>query len=288
VLWVITLLVVAKSGMKAIAMRLLLPYGIMVGALTAWLYTPVIIASGGMAGIVSNAIVSGLSRAAFLDRLPSHLLATLGDYSRDVPVIIRVGMLCLLVAGLVESIRLRRWGAASMLPAIALGVSIPLFLQHQIPFARTWIFILPFLFVLMDAGCGGLRRVVPAAYHAPAAVAMVVLAGLGAVALMNHDVISRYDDTGAFPEAQSVVQVLAKEMASGDSLAIAVPAEEPVLFYMWHDGVPSRMARSGSSRREFLVVKKSRYSLEDLTTATATMLVTMGDAEVYVRDLPAK
>jgi hypothetical protein len=58
----------------------------------------------------------------------------------------------LAVVSIVLLVHRRRWQALTLLPALATGGAAVLLAKHAIPYDRTWIYILPFAFVIVDAG----------------------------------------------------------------------------------------------------------------------------------------
>jgi hypothetical protein len=247
------------------------------------------IVSNGINTIVSNPFVAGMSWKSFLKRLPSHCTETLASFSRDVPLVVLLTMLILILAGLFAAAKKQNWEVLILLPALVIGASVTLSMLHNIPFPRTWIFFLPFLFLFVDGGWLEFKRLIPSGFDSSLRCALLIAVSFWAVALMNHNVIASYPDTGQFPEAQVVADILSKEMSHGDTLQAARPADVPLYFYLWYKGIPACKGSLDISRQKlFFVVKPSRYSLSDLTHGSVRKIVAFGDAEVYVRDLSEK
>jgi hypothetical protein len=287
IIWVSFLMIIRKSEFRAVVVHFHLPFGAMTAVLTALFYTPVIVASNGVATIVSNRFVAGMPWEIFLSQLPLHIVSTFANFGRSVPHVLLLALLFLMIAGIYFSARKKNWDIMVLLPALLFGCAIPLFIQHNIPYARTWLYFLPFFFLLVDAGWLELSILVPAFYRPYLRGAVLLGIILWAFVLMNRDVIiSSYPETGTFPEARAVVKVLSEEMVLHDKLVVGCPADAPVFFYMWYEGVPQKRATPSTHQKEFFVVKKSEYSLRDITKENARKFIVLGDAEVYVRGLP--
>jgi hypothetical protein len=287
VVWVSILTLIRGFELRTVVVRFLFPFCAMTTALTSLFYTPVVVATNGVGTIIGNRFIAGMPWKIFLGQLPLSIVSTFINIGQSVPPTLILGLLIFLIVGIFFSVRKKNWAVVALLPALLLGCSIPLFIQHHIPYARTWIFFLPFFFVLMDAGYVELSNLVPTFYrwHIHGAVLIGII--LWAFILMNGNVITSSSETGTFPEASAVVKVLSEEMALNDKLLVGCPADAPVLFYMWYEGVPSRKrATPFTHQKEFYVVKKSEYSLSDLTSANVRKLAVLGDAEIYVRELP--
>jgi hypothetical protein len=113
---------------------------------------------------------------------------------------------------------------------------------------------------------------------------VLLLTVCSSVLLMRSNVIASFSDTGHFPEAPVVADFLATQMSHGDEVVIKTPADAPLRFYMWYKGLPWNESPLASGKK-FFVVKKSRYTLRDLTEHNARRILAIGDAEVYVLDL---
>jgi len=282
-LWTVVVLLLGHRTFKWIARHYLVPYTVVVAFFTSFLYTPVIIASNGINSIVNNRFVRSLEFSDFLARLPDHISNTLSAFSRDVPLVV-IGICGLLIlSGLYQMYRRRQWDVLSLVPALVLGAAVTLFVQHAIPFRRTWIYVLPFLFVYVDAG---ISPVLGSYIRVLVKVVLLLLTISSGVLLMNHNVIAKYDDTGYFPEAPIVVDVLSKQIQPGDVVIARAPADEPVRFYLWYKAVPAKVKAEVENTefegmaRQFFVVRKNRYG--GLTNQDARKILEIGDAELFV------
>lgn len=286
IVWVSILMLIRGLEFRTVVVHFLLPFSAMTTALTSFFYTPVIVATDGVGTIIGNRFVAGMPWEIFLSQLPSHIVGTFINLGESVPPVLILVSLVLMGVGMFFSFRKKNWAVVALLPALLLGCCIPLFIQHHIPYARTWIFFLPFFFMLMDAGYVELSNFVPAFYRQHLQGAVLIGIILWAFILMNRNIIiTSYPETGTFPEASAVAKVLSKEMKPNDKLVVGCPADAPVLFYMWYEGFPSQKGvKPFAHQKEFYVIKKSEYSLSDLTRANARKLVVLGDAEIYVRD----
>ena len=288
-LWTTALFVFARYRFGYVLTKFILPCGVMTAAFTALLYVPSVIVSGGLQSILHNRFVTGLSWDGFLNRVPGHLSGTFSDMICSVPFL-TIGVFVMLVAvGLVSAARGKDRQTLLLLPTLIVGAAAVFFIKHAIPFPRTWIFLLPFAFVVADIGYVRLYASQKKPVRTFLNSAIFVLACLAGGFIVSRNIIATYPDTGRFPEAAAVVDLLAEEMAPGDRVVVRGPANYPVFFYMWYEGVPSpdRAARPGSPA-EFFIVPKKRRSLEGLTTKSARKLLEIEDAAVYLYDPSAE
>jgi len=280
--WIAIILVQRGYKPAWVFLKILTPCTIMSLILTGILYTPVIIVSNGIESIIHNRYVVGLPLETFLTRFPSHITETINQFVRGIPAPVLLVFLTLLVAGFYTTARERNWTTFMLIPAVVIGSTVILFAKMAIPFDRTWIYFLPLIFLLIDAG---LTNVVKC-HEAYLKVIVLCFAGCAAVLIVNCDMISSFSDTGHFPEAPVLVDALSKEMTPSDKVVARCPADLPVRFYMLVKNVPDtgRPRQDLSSGREFFVIKPSKYSLEDMTKKNVRKLLKIGDAELYVED----
>lgn len=283
ILWVALALLGRGHRAIWILTRILVPWAITMAVITVILYTPVIIASNGISSIVANQFVQGEPLHQFLSSLPAHVALTIRNFCRSIPTPFLVVLAFLLICGIYSTIRERRWTMLLLLPACLVGAAVVLLAKHAIPYPRTWIYFLPLLFVYIDGGLSCIPRL--SASHIK--MGLLAFAICSAVILINHDTISSYSDTGHFPEAPVLVDILAEEMTVQDSLIVKCAADEPMHFYMWYKNVPVHRHAPAAhlTKREFVVVKTSRQSVREMTQKRVRKLVSFGDAELYVTDM---
>lgn len=269
-------------SLRWIGWKVVLPATAGTFLLTALLYAPVLIANHGPGALTNNQFVTSLSWPSFWAEFLPHAAQTASEFVRDIPnavVVASIGLAALGTAGLLGSSRAR---AGLLVPALLAGGAAVLTARHAIPFPRTWIYLLPFVALVVDAGAVAAVRWI----RVPASAAGIVLAtGLALLALRRESVLA-YADTGRFVEAPIVVDALSREMSPGDSIVADVPADAPVQFYMLQHGVPraAMRGRAGQAARTFYIVKPADYSLGSLTSAHPRLLLAVGDAQLYVSD----
>lgn len=84
--------------------------------------------------------------------MPVQLQYTFNDFTRDVPIPALVLLLAFLLMGLARAIKTQRFAAALLLPCMLIGSALALIAQHATPFPRTWIYLIPFVFITADGG----------------------------------------------------------------------------------------------------------------------------------------
>jgi hypothetical protein len=212
-----------------------------------------------------------------------HLSQTLVDFTRDVPPGILAVAAALFLIGVLGAVRQKDWPVLLLLPSVLLASAIVLFTKRRIPFARTWIFIIPLFIVVLDSGFAWVMSKVSAGMRSVLQTAVTGTAGFLVVSLVSTNAIEAYEDTGTFAEAETVVEYLMPILSRGDPVYALCPADWPVYYYLWYHKVPQAEAgaEKPESRREYFVVKKGAYSLAELTDASCDVLLDVGDLTLY-------
>lgn len=280
-LWVVGALYMRGRKPTWILRQIVLPGAAVTMCLTGVFYSPVVVRSDGIDSIIANRFVEGLPWHEFWTRLPAHVAATASAFTRGVPVLLLVLGAIGIVGGGYSLYRKRNWLFLSLYPWLAVGVLTLLSLKHAIPYPRTWIFLLPFAFILVDAGAMPLvGRRLQAGVHG----LLLVAGALTAVFIMTSGSIPTYPDTGVFPRASTLAGILGKDMHPKDKLYVRCPADAPLLYYLqrrhvrFHRTPAATPSTTGST---FYVIKPSAYQLPGAARQRARLLYKAGDSELY-------
>jgi len=279
--WLACLFLIRGCTLRSMLLRFVVPCSMMTVAFTLVLYTPVILVSNGVESIVANRFVQSQPWREFLRQL-YPLLRSLSDYPRDIPwVAVLIGS-ALVIAGLYRSLRGREWPTVLILPSILSGLVFVLLVHRRTPFARTWIYVLPFILLMADSGFTWIVEKTSDRMRALLTIVVLIGGAVAGASLISTGTIASYPDTGTFPEAPIVARYLTPILTSSDTVEARVPADWPTDFYLWYYGAPSHYAEQGPKvGTTFLVVKKSRYSVEDMTDGPVIELLDIGDMALY-------
>ena len=260
----------------------LLPTLLMTAFLTALFYTPVLLASNGPGAIFSNTYVDARSWKDFSSHILPHTRQIITDFFRDVPGPVKyIGFLLALV-GWLDAARRRDWVAFLLIPSILVGGVVVFFAKQAIPFVRTWIYLIPFLLLFADLAYAALVARLSLGYRA-ASHALILIFGLFlAGSLVSSNAITKYPDTGAFPEAATVAHYLRPMLTGDEFIAVKDTANFPLYYYLCAEGAPAqRKDIDPATVKRYFVVQNNWYKLSDLTNAPAQEIFTFGDASVY-------
>jgi hypothetical protein len=280
--WLLVLLLLKRTPLNVVLRQFVLPFGLLSALFTTVFYAPVVYVSGGVAPIVANKFVDPQNWNDFLRELLPQLQNSFTEITRDIHPAMLGMLLLLVVLGFVGSFKQRNWATLLLLPAFFLGAVVILLIQHTNPYARTWIYLIPFILLLADAGLVFLLEYLPKSFPKWLNTAILVMAFFFAVHLTSKNVILTYLDTNFFPEAPIAVKYLKPILKPGDELRISSHADWAVYFYFWYDGMSSMLYDSApSTGRIFFVHKKSRGPLTEDALKKFTLLFETGNMDIY-------
>ncbi len=255
-------------------------------AFTLILYIPSIVTSGGVGSIIASRSMEkrSLPWQEFFHHIYSHVGTVIGYFLGGIPRAVLLVGLILLIAGIFGAATRRNWALLLLFPSMLVGAAAVFLFKHALPPARVWIYFMPFGFVLADAGLTYLDEKLPRGLRPLLPLLLVALGSFYAVSLMSRDAIVE----GPFPEAPFVAQYLKPLISSNDAVHVGDLARNPMRFYLWYYGIP-HAKKSANLRvgKEFFVVKKSRYTINDLTEKPVMKLLDFGDVALY-QLLPAE
>ena len=281
-LWVLLLLFISGHTQKRVFYEFALPSILITSTLTALFYTPVILVSNGIQSIIANRFVKAQPWQKFISQMYPHFNQTFIDFTRDIPDVLLLVATILFAIGLYSAVKQRNWPTLLILPSILLTSVILFVIKQKIPFARTWIYIIPFFILVADSGFTYVTSTVSIRMQSLLKITAFSISFFIAVSLMSKNTIATYHDTGTFAEAEIVAKYLKPIMSRNDLIHVRVPADFPVYFYLWYYNVSKvKVDAEYESRQEYFVVKKSRYSIADMTSKQFITLINIGDLALY-------
>lgn len=282
-LWLFCVQLLNGSDLRRVLREFVLPSTVMTLAFTAILYSPVVFVTNGTDSLFSNEFVQPQPWRVFFTQVYLHFAETLADFSRDVPPMVWAPGLLLAALGLYGAARRRNWPVLLLLPAL-LAASLALFVaKHAIPFPRTWIFLIPFVFVLADAGWTYCLENLPRLVRRTAIRGLMAGGAFYGAFLISSNAIAKYHDTGNFPEASIVASFLETVMGEHDAVDGIVPVDYTTYFYLWyrHNMGDIRPRRDHPTPQRFYIVQKSNYPVEETTRDEVVKVFELGNAAVY-------
>jgi len=281
-IWLVILLFLKKRPLRIILLEFAIPFSLLCAIFAFILYTPVILASNGIQQIIANKFVESQTWIDFSLRILPGIRDALFEITRDVPPVILITWLVLMLISLLHAFRNRDWITFLQIPAFIFGAIIILLMQHSVPYSRIWIYLLPFIFILADYGFTILFDYLPSGWQLSTKIGLALLGCFFSLQLISNDVITQYPDTSAFPEAQLVAQYLKPILHESDIVRVSNTADWPVYFYFWYYHVPYQFEeKPANPSRIFIVIKKSRYSIEDMTDKPVIRVLDFENMSLY-------
>lgn len=282
--WLFCVYLLNGNGLPRVLRDFVIPCTVMTIGFGAFLYSPVVFVTNGLQPLFSNEFVQAQPSEVFFSQVYPHFAETFADFTRDVPLVILLLCLLLVALGIYGAARQGNWPILLMLPSLFAATAALFVLKQAIPFPRTWIYLIPFVLLVADAGWTYCLEKCPRRLQQLAIKGMVVAGIFYGVFLMSTNAIARYHDTGNFPEARLVASYLETVMKENDAVDGIAPVDYPTYFYLWYHNMGDiRPRRDHPSPQMFYIVKKSSSSIEDTTGEDAVKIFEMDDAAVYKR-----
>ena len=214
---------------------------LLTGALTFFLYLPVLVTSG-IASLTSNDWVKALPLNRFFPAFYKNLPVVWEEWNRDTPFVLQLlfftGFLTTVLTGRNTGNLRIRYVFTGML-----GFLLLVFLQRVVPFARVWLFLLPLYFSVAAAGIAWVvsffeSRVdvrkwpfFPVLTIALTLFLCMRIYSTGSPGLSNDTV----DD---FVEAEPVARFLTKHIRPWDEIISSLmPVAAPLSYYLNYYGI---------------------------------------------------
>jgi hypothetical protein len=280
--WLVCLFFINGESVRNISYKFAIPCVLLTFIFTAILYTPVILASNGIESIVGNQFVQSQPWDGFLRSISPHFQKTYNVFYRDIPKPVLFTCLMLVIIGTYASIRKQNWNMLFLLPSVCFGSAIVFFIKHRIPYPRTWIYIIPFILLLADSGFTYITENVSRKIRLFINLSTLIIGTFVAASLISKNVITSYPETGNFQEAQIVAKYLKPIMTPNDKIHVQCPADIPTLYYLWFYNIPEQNVENNSGQnKEFFIVKKSEYSIKEMTDKRVIKLLDLDDMTIY-------
>jgi 4-amino-4-deoxy-L-arabinose transferase-like glycosyltransferase len=280
--WVFLLLFINGHTQNVVLSKFAIPGVLITSALTALFYTPVILVSNGIEPIIANRFVKAQPWHEFSVQVYPHFKQTFIDFTRDIPEILVLITMVLVAIGMYSAVKQRNWHIILILPSLLATSAIIFIFKQKIPFERTWIYIIPFIILVADFGFTYLITIVSVRMKLLLKITVFCISCFISISIMTKNAIASYEEKGVFAEAKIVAMYLKPIMSTNDIIHIQVPADWPLYFYLWYYNVPQIKASDNSeSRKEYFVVKKSSYSIKEMTKKPHFTLLNIGDMALY-------
>ncbi len=279
-IWLLALMLVRGKSWHDAFLQVLFPIGVGVVIFTILLYLPVIVVANGVELIINNKFVAP---QAFSD-LPVNLMTQFQkvgpEFFRDIPGWFLVSAAGLTLFGNIVALRKRDWTVGLLLPALLLGATLVIILQRVVPYSRTLMYFLPFLFVVMGYGLASLTRTFSPLLQQAINWGMFVAGVIFCINLVVNDVVTRYPDTSAFRGAPQAVLALKPIITQQDRIRISPMSNWSIYYYFWYYDVPYPPGDNDQGNI-YYIVKTTINTIDDITDRPVIKLYEYDDMQLY-------
>jgi branched-subunit amino acid transport protein AzlD len=288
--WLAAELLMGTTGLTGVkrlveAIRWPVLYVMLTVLLAALLYAPVMVVSG-LGSLVDNRFVKALPFAVFANQAPAHIMETAARFFRDVPPALTWTLVVMAILGVGGQIRKGSRGFRLVL-ALLIGGGVVWIAKRAIPFDRTWIYLLPFFLMLVEAGgelaaewIGGPRS---RKLIIGLALGVAVVAG-GGLTAAREAVGAR--DVNVSRNAPAVAKFLHESGAWKGKVLVRGNAEEPLRYYLVRCGLPPGTVVNEGQDVGYVVAENRERCQEALAfvgipSARVSVVKPGGDLTVY-------
>jgi 4-amino-4-deoxy-L-arabinose transferase-like glycosyltransferase len=264
-------------------------------AIAAVAYLPIVSANG-IGALVANKFVTASPWPQFYAQLLPSLESAVATWAQPYPLVLAV-LLCGGVAvGVAQSTRVSKEGVSVLLAAYVWSAAV-LLVEHRVPFARTWLWMLPVVALATGTACERVLRWPRLARLGPYVPGLAAAIAAGGVAWgFASNALGRSTDTGVFAGARTIAGTLATQTQAGDRILAPIPSNAPLQYYLLRaGGDTSLLSTPDSLTTREIVVLNAAYG-QTVPWAIAVGMVDTsrfgpiapathaGDANVYVAE----
>ncbi len=282
-LWVAVLLLKKETSILRVIRSFAIPSMIMLVLFTFLFYTPVILVTNNIDKLVSNSTIQPLEWGNFLERTPRHFKFSLNFLFSDIQSPLKILFGVIFSLGIIWLVVKRKFKLLLLMGAFVLGAAILYFAKRSIPFARTWLYLFPAIFMVADAGVSYLfftsKKRWRFIFHAMIFIFMIATG----VFLINNDTVTNSHFTESFREAKPVATFLSAKIKNGDTLQMDHPVDYSVRYYLIQNKVVlNNTPDSNYIPKRYFVIKKTQNKLVDFAHQNPVKIFELGEAEIYM------
>ena len=254
-LWILLVLYKKGDRLVDITWNFLVPAGLCTIVFTLLLYLPVFMTMGGTEAVTSNRFVRPLSWSQFVQEFVPHVYLIMEDYSLDIPVVVLLTGVLLSIVGVVFAYRRGDFFIVALPTCLIVGGLSLLAVRQNIPFTRSWLYMVPFVMIAMDYGCTAITEKGNIVFRFATRSIVLVLCVMVLVPIGTKGQLA-YNRKSFNAEAH--VKSLAPLMTTIDRLHVREPLIWPAYYYMWYHEIPRVTPEDGGATPKVYAILGSR------------------------------
>lgn len=262
--------------------RVIFPIIILAIIFTFILYTPVVLASGGIDKIIANETLLPLSWEAFFSSTPHHLLQTLIRNTQGVSILVLWVSVLILLIGIIWLLKEKKNKLLLLLLSMIVGSFCIYIAKRSIPFPRTWLFFLPMIFLLFDAGFSALTEKLSLLFRNILSWLVVGVFGFMALSHIPKNTLQKFNTFGTFENAEEAGIWISERLNSIEGMQFIYPARYTTLYYILQQNKFDEMhLLTNNNTPNYFILKKDRNEITDLTRLKVKKVFEFGDAIIF-------
>lgn len=266
--------------------KAILPSAVLTILFTFVLYTPVVLATGGYERIIANDTVLPLSWEEFISKTPDHFYLVFQRNMQGIPTWLLLISLLISLFGAIWLFIKKKSKLLLLILSFVLAAATVYFAKRSIPFPRTWLFILPLAFMLVDAGYTAIAERLKKQYQTALAIAI----GFVSIYQLPNNTLRSFNTFGTFEEAEKLSNWLTDKLPDIHGIHLAYPTRYTTLYYLLqHHDFEKIHLLSNSNHPNYFVIKKGKTKVSEVTRFKVKKVFVAGDALVYTQtEVPTK
>ena len=270
-LWLVLQLIQNNQSPRQVFYKFLLPFVINGAIISLVFYAPVVwftmqphdSLKQAIDLIFNNEFVKASNSSYFLEAIRAHVTNAISIYRKDIPTPALILFSILLVLGFISDYRERSFRISQLVLAVCFSTLVLFLLKHQMPYPRTWIYLIPILAIIADRGFSFLSQELR--FNVGISVFVLVLLSIYAsFNLLGKKSVYTYADTGTYLDAKIMAEKLNSILKDGDEvIAPIIPSNLPIYFYLWHDRFYNKpLEKSNEEKSSYIVMPSDEIKLE--------------------------
>ena len=270
-LWLVFLLLEDNQNVSQIIYKFLFPYIVMGLIISIIFYSPVVWFTmqphdsliEALDMIFNNEFVKSSQGMYFFGTIRAHITNAIFIYLKDIPKPLVVLFFIFMIFGFIADYQERTYRITILVLSVCLSTFILFILKQQIPYPRTWIFLIPIFSILADRGFSFIIKILKLNIFLCVFV-IILLSVYWSFSIVAKKSVYTYADTGTYLDAQ----IMAKKMhsilnADDEVIAPIIPSNLPIYFYLWHENFYNKpLIKNEEKKSTYIIIPSDEIRLE--------------------------
>jgi len=265
ILWLVLELIQSSQSLRYVFWKFLIPFVIYEVCISLLFYAPVVwftmqptdSLKQSLDLLFNNEFVKSSNGTYFYDAIRAHVTNAISIYRKDIPITVLILFGLFLAGGLVSDYKEGSYRITRLVAAVCISTLVLFILKHQMPYPRTWIFLIPILAILTDRGFSYIIEKLNINIFASVSI-IIILSLYWSFTLLAKKSIYTYEDTGTYLDAEIMAKKIYSILNVDDEvIAPIIPSNLPIYYYLWHEQVYKKSTTKNSMNKYTYIIMPS-------------------------------